>query len=148
MRRNLNYRTMPRTPRVVLLLSAITFLLVTPTFGQGLNVAPVTDTNVYESAASELDAAYGRLTSESVNSCDSCCADAEASCCDGRLHRLFNDCCGNNHLDERTHKGFHRVLELPHPIESEKSKANFLNGVLILRMPKGETKPKSEILID
>ena len=53
----------------------------------------------------------------------------------------------NYHLVERSYGSFSRSVQLPGEVQSEKIKASFKNGVLIVKIPKPKESKKKEIRI-
>jgi HSP20 family protein len=51
------------------------------------------------------------------------------------------------HFLERSYGAFVRSIELPTQVQTEKTKANFKNGVLEIRLPKTEEAKKKEITV-
>ena len=54
----------------------------------------------------------------------------------------------NYHLVERSYGSFSRSVQLPGEVQSEKIKASFKNGVLIVKIPKSKESKKKEIRIE
>lgn len=54
----------------------------------------------------------------------------------------------NVHLEERSYKGFYRMVELPHPVIPDQTKATYANGILEVTIPKGTKKEKKTIYVE
>lgn len=53
----------------------------------------------------------------------------------------------NYHIEERSYKGFYRLVELPHPVIPDQARASYRDGLLEIILPKGQKKERKEILI-
>ena len=49
---------------------------------------------------------------------------------------------------ERTYGKFERLIQLPMPVQSDKIKASYRDGVLVIQLPKVEAVKPKEIKID
>jgi hypothetical protein len=104
-----------RTTGTSLLLSGIGLLLVSPVLAadgpacDAPTVAPGIDCKkcdkIFSDAAGQVAKDYDRLMKQCSEpsctdaTCDGACGSSDVcDCCEGRLERLFDDCCGNNWL--------------------------------------------------